>query len=210
MNPDQYFREVIRLLERRLGRMIMQNEVRAIEVDDIIQFFCEWLLNRPKVVAAYTPAAIVSVATRQRVIEYIRAQHRQTPAMPFVAGVDDKRMHMTYLDEEIWGPTGWAPEHHVPAREFEDGDNGHGEGSSHMDRFDSGVRTDRDALDQQLLGAMLQALSPIQLEVFTLVKIAGYTVTEAAKQMGIRRERASIALGHAQRVVTKLRDDWDA
>jgi predicted DNA-binding protein (UPF0251 family) len=46
--------------------------------------------------------------------------------------------------------------------------------------------------------------------VFTLVKIAGYTVTEAAKQMGIRRERASIALGHAQRVVTKLRDDWDA
>jgi DNA-directed RNA polymerase specialized sigma24 family protein len=57
---------------------------------------------------------------------------------------------------------------------------------------------------------MLRALSPIQLEVFTLVKIAGYTVTEAAKQMGIRRERASIALGHAQRVVTKLRDDWDA
>jgi len=40
--------------------------------------------------------------------------------------------------------------------------------------------------------------------------VVAYTVTEAAKQMGIRRERASIALGHAQRVVTKLRDDWDA
>jgi DNA-directed RNA polymerase specialized sigma24 family protein len=49
----------------------------------------------------------------------------------------------------------------------------------------------------------------MQREVFMLVNLEGYSVTDAARKMGIRRERASIALGHAQKIVDRLRDDWD-
>lgn len=210
MNQNQYFAEVMRILQRRIGRMILAGEVRVQDGDDVVQFICEWLLNRPKVMEAYSPAAIVSVATRQRVIEYFRVQQRQSPVLRYVANADDSRMYMEYLDQVMWGPTGFAPIHEVPARDFETGENDTGKGKSLFEKIDSGVDVEQVAEDQMLLQSLLSALSPIQREVFTLVSVEGYTVTEAAEKLGIRRERASIALGKARDKVRQIRDDWNA
>jgi RNA polymerase sigma factor (sigma-70 family) len=214
MNPyqfdkDDYFEQILKLLARRLGRMIQRGEVRVQEADDITQYFCEWLLNRPKLMEVYSPAAIVSVATKQRFIEFIRAQHRQSPLRPFDANAIDKSMFMEYLDQAGWGPSGFAPTHAVPAKDFEDGDNDSSEGLSLIEKLDSGVDVARDNEHQMMTQAMLKALNPMQREVFMLVNLEGYSVTDAARKMGIRRERASIALGHAQKIVDRLRDDWD-
>jgi DNA-directed RNA polymerase specialized sigma24 family protein len=157
----------------------------------------------------YSPAAIVSVATKQRFIEFIRAQHRQSPLRPFDANAIDKSMFMEYLDQAGWGPSGFAPTHAVPAKDFEDGDNDSSEGLSLIEKLDSGVDVARDNEHQMMTQAMLKALNPMQREVFMLVNLEGYSVTDAARKMGIRRERASIALGHAQKIVDRLRDDWD-
>ena len=120
MTTDQYFEQLLALLERRISGMIARGEVRVQEADDVIQFFCEWLLNRPELMKAYSPTAIVSVAIKQRFVEFIRRQARQTPTMPYDGTAIDKRMFMEYLDQIGWGPTGYAPTHTVPAREFED------------------------------------------------------------------------------------------
>ena len=210
MTNDEYFEELIKILERRLSRMILIGEVRVAETHDIVQYFCEWLLRRPKLIAHYSPAAIASVALRQRTIEFFRAQHRQTPALPFVAGAEDPRMHMNYLDEEMWGPTGFAPVHQVPLYEFEDGDNTPKKGPNHIDKIDCGVDVEEVSENQMLLQALITELEPLQRQVFWLVDVEGYTVTEAAGRMKIRRERASINLGKAREKVRRIRDQWDA
>jgi DNA-directed RNA polymerase specialized sigma24 family protein len=97
----------------------------------------------------------------------------------------------------------------VPAKDFEDGDNDSSDGLSLIEKLDSGVDVARDNEHQMMTQAMLTALNPMQREVFMLVNLEGYSVTDAARKMGIRRERASIALGHAQKIVDRLRDDWD-
>ena len=209
MNRDRYFEQVMQLLDRRLGGMIQRGEVRVQEADDITQFFCEWLLNRPQLMEAYTPAAIVSVATKQRLIEFIRGQHRQSPLKPFDANATDKAMFMEYLDQSGWGPSGYAPTHTVAAKEFEDGDNDSSEALSLIEKLDSGVDVARDNEHQMMMQAMLTALNPLQRQIFTLVNLEGYSVTDAAQKLGIRRERASIALGRAQRIVNQLRHEWD-
>lgn len=209
MTMDQYFEQVSELLDRRLARMIQCGEVRIQEADDIAQYFCEWLLNRPRLMKAYSPAAIVSVATKQRLIEFIRTQHRQSPLKPYDANAVDRTMFMEYLDQAGWGPSGYAPTHTVAAKEFEDGDNDSTEALSLIEKLDSGVDVARDNEHQMMMQAMLTALNPMQREVFMLVNLEGYSVTDAAQKMGIRRERASIALGRAQKIVNRLRHEWD-
>lgn len=209
MNRDRYFEQVMKLLDRRFIGMIQRGEVRVQEADDITQFFCEWLLNRPQLMEAYTPAAIVSVATKQRLIEFIRGQHRQSPLKPFDANATDKAMFMEYLDQAGWGPSGYAPTHTVAAKEFEDGDNDSSEALSLIEKLDSGVDVARDNEHQMMMQAMLTALDPLQRQIFTLVNLEGYSVTDAAQKLGIRRERASIALGRAQKIVNQLRHEWD-
>jgi len=208
MTTDQYFEQLLALLERRISGMIARGEVRVQEADDVIQFFCEWLLNRPELMKTYSPTAIVSVAIKQRFVEFIRRQARQTPTMPYDGTAIDKRMFMEYLDQIGWGPTGYAPTHTVPAREFEDGENDSSEGLSLIDKLDSGIDVVRDTEHEMMMQSMLTALDPLQREVFTLVNLEGYSVTDAARHLGIRRERASIALGNARRIVARLRDDW--
>ena len=209
MTTDQYFELIMKLLDRRLSGMIRRGEVRVQEVDDITQFFCEWLLNRPKLMEAYSPNAIVSVALKQRFVEFIRRQARQNPTMPYDGSAIDKRMFMEYLDQAGWGPSGYAPTHTVAAKEFEDGDNDSSEALSLIEKLDSGVDVARDNEHQMMMQAMLTALNPVQREVFMLVNVQGYSVTDAARKMGIRRERASIALGKAQTIVNRLRHEWD-
>lgn len=209
MTTDQYFELIMKLLDRRLGAMIRRGEVRVQEADDIAQYFCEWLLNRPKVMEAYGPNAIVSVALKQRFVEFIRRQARQNPTMPFDGSAIDKRMFMEYLDQAGWGPSGYAPTHTVAAKEFEDGDNDSSEALSLIEKLDSGIDVARDNEHQMMMQAMLTALNPVQREVFMLVNVQGYSVTDAARKMGIRRERASIALGKAQTIVNRLRHEWD-
>jgi len=209
MTKDQYFELIMKLLDRRLSGMIRRGEVRVQEVDDITQFFCEWLLNRPKLMEAYSPKAIVSVALKQRFVEFIRRQARQNPTMPYDGTAIDKRMFMEYLDQAGWGPAGYAPTHTVPAKEFEDGENDSSEALSLMEKLDSGVDVARDNEHQMMMQAMLTALNPIQRDVFVLVNLEGHSVTDAAQKLGIRRERASIALGKAQKIVNQLRHDWD-
>lgn len=209
MTTDQYFELIMKLLDRRLGGMIRRGEVRVQEVDDIAQYFCEWLLNRPKVMETYGPNAIVSVALKQRFVEFIRRQARQNPTMPYDGSAIDKRMFMEYLDQAGWGPSGYAPTHTVAAKEFEDGDNDSSEALSLIEKLDSGVDVARDNEHQMMMQAMLTALNPVQREVFMLVNVQGYSVTDAARKMGIRRERASIALGKAQTIVNRLRHEWD-
>lgn len=208
MTKDQYFEELLKLLERRISGMIQRGEVRVQEADDVVQYFCEWLLNRPQVMEAYSPRAAISVALKQRFVEFIRRQARQTPTMPYDGTAFDKRMFMEYLDQAGWGPTGYAPTHTVPLKEFEDGDNGSSEGVSLIEKLDSGIDVARDIEHKMMMHDMLVALDPMQREVFTLVNLEGHTVTDAARRMGIRRERASIALGNARRIVERLRHDW--
>ncbi len=209
MDRDRYFEQIMKLLDRRLSGMIRRGEVRVQEADDITQFFCEWLLNRPHLMVTYTPAAIVSVATKQRLIEFIRSQHRQSPLKPYNADATERTMFMEYLDQAGWGPSGYAPTHTVAAKEFEDGDNDSSEALSLIEKLDSGIDVVRDNEHQMMMQAMLTALNPLQRQVFTLVNLEGYSVTDAAQKLGIRRERASIALGRAQTIVNRLRDDWD-
>jgi len=97
----------------------------------------------------------------------------------------------------------------VAAKEFEDGDNDSSEALSLIEKLDSGIDVARDNEHQMMMQAMLTALNPLQRQVFTLVNLEGYSVTDAAQKLGIRRERASIALGRAQTIVNRLRDDWD-
>lgn len=208
MTKDRYFEELLKLLARRIDKMIGRGEVRVHEADDITQYFCEWLLNRPEVMKSYSPQAVVSVALKQRLVEFIRCQARQTPTMPYDGTAIDKRMFMEYLDQAGWGPTGYAPTHTVPLKDFEDGDNDSSEGLSLNEKLDSGTDVARDVVHEMMMQAMLTALSPLQCQVFTLVN-EGYSVTEAARRLGIRRERASNALSKARRIVKGLRNDWD-
>ena len=210
MTHDEYFRELVRLLERRVSRDIYLGRFRSSEADDFVQFFCVWLLARPKVMSDYSPAAIVSVAYEQRKIEYSRTQQRQTPALPWKAGVDDPRMHMQYLNELMYGPSGTAPTHVVAAREFEDGDNPSGGRRNDLDKIDAGVDVEDVVMERMLLQSLLGSLEPMQQKLLVLVDVEKHTVTEAAKLMDIRRERASIALGRARETVRRIRDEWDA
>lgn len=209
MTTDQYFQQVLDILQRRIGQMVGRGEVRVQEVDDVIQFFCEWLLARPRVMETYTPAAIVSVAVKQRLVEFIRQQNRQNPTKPYNAAAIEPSMFMEYLDEAGWGPSGYAPTFAVPLKEFEDGDNDHSNQPALIDRLHSNQDVARDVEHDALTQSMLTALDPLQREVFTLVNLEGFTVTEAAQSLGIRRERASIALQRARRIVKDLRRDWD-
>ena len=129
--------------------------------------------------------------------------------MPYDGSAINKRMFMEYLDQAGWGPAGYAPTHTVAAKEFEDGDNDSSEALSLIEKLDSGVDVARDNEHQMMMQAMLTALNPVQREVFMLVNVQGYSVTDAARKMGIRRERASIALGKAQTIVNRLRHEWD-
>jgi RNA polymerase sigma factor (sigma-70 family) len=210
MTHDEYFKELIPRLERRVSRDSLSGELRSSEASDVVQYFCAWLLAHPKVMLDYSPAAIVSVAYNQRKVEYIRAQQRQTPALPWKAGVDDPRMHMQYLDEVMHGPTATAPIHVIPAREFEDGENPTGKKRNDLDKIDAGVDVEENAMDRHLLQSLLASLEPLQQQLLVLVDLEGHTVTEAAKLMDIRRERASIALGRARETVRRVRDEWDA
>ncbi|MFM9037999.1 MAG: sigma factor-like helix-turn-helix DNA-binding protein [Actinomycetota bacterium] len=210
MTYDEYFRELVRLLERRVSRDTYLGGFRSSEANDFVHFFCVWVLMRPKVMSDYSPAAIVSVSYEQRKIEYFRAQHRQTPALPWKAGVDDPRMHMQYLDEVMYGPTATAPIHVVAGRDFEDGENPTGKKRNDLDKIDAGIDVEDNAMDRHLLQSLLGSLEPMQQELLVLVDLKGYTVTEAAKLMNIRRERASIALGRARETVRRIRDEWDA
>ena len=210
MTHDEYIKELIPILERRVSRDTYRGGFRSSEANDFVNFFCVWVLARPKVMSDYSPAAIVSVSYEQRKVEYFRAQHRQTPALPWKAGVDDPRMHMTYLDEEMYGPTATAPIHVVPGRDFEDGENPTGRKRNDLDKIDVGIDVEDNAMDRHLLQSILGSLEPMQQELLVLVDLEGYTVTEAAKLMDIRRERASIALGRARETVRRIRDEWDA
>lgn len=210
MTHDEYIKDLIPILERRVSRDTYRGGFRSSEANDFVNFFCVWVLARPEMMRNYSPAAIVSVAYNQRKVEYIRTQHRQSPAIPWEEGADDPRMHMQYLDEVMYGPTATAPTHVVAVRDFEDGDNPSGGRRNDLDKIDAGIDVEDNAMDRHLLQSLLGSLEPMQQELLVLVDLEGYTVTEAAKLMDIRRERASIALGRARETVRRIRDEWDA